>query len=341
MADFSGVRDLAAVLTGGDAIEAAAYDAAQKRLVDRRSAQALMDRRIHQAAQERIAAEALTSLAEGLPAGRDRDLILGKRGSDFASVQRGLGTEQQNLARSAAIEALVNGLDAGTINQLVGIASNKLVTPNNVAVERQAAAQATKDEATAALTNARRTELLPAQVGAAEALTGQRNAQAAYTTARKDKPSMYRASSGSGGLPGATTLAQLFPYDNAGRQPGLDEFTQWWSEQAQVDPAYADFYTAFRAWKTGTLARRPGAVSMADAVSEGFATPMAPAAPVTAPAPAAATAQAEDPGYGNRADAEALIAAAQRKIDAGADPRAVEAILRAELEKRGFTYGTN
>ena len=184
MAEFSGVRDLAAVLTGGNAIEQAAYSSAQERLIRERGARALMERRISQAAQEKIQADSLQSLINTMPAGRDRDILVAKLGSSFSGLQTGLGKEQQNMARSAALEALINGGDPDLINQLTGIASNKMTTPNNVLVQRQAVAQATRDEAAAALTQGKTSQLLPAQVSAQEALTGQRNAAAEYSQAR-------------------------------------------------------------------------------------------------------------------------------------------------------------
>lgn len=341
MADLSGVRNLGAVLAGGPAIEQAAYNASQERLIRERGARALMERRVAQAAQEKIAADSLQNLINTLPPGRDRDILVSKLGSSFSGLQRGLGLEQQNSARGAAIEALLQGMDQDVINQFTGIAGDKPLTPNNVAVQRQAAAAAAKDEAVAALTGAKQTDLLPVQVLAEQALAGQRNASAALSDERRTNPTAFRASGSSGGvgLPPATTLALLFPPDTTGKSPELRQFIAWQAEQAAIDPAYADFYVAHRAWQNKTPATKPGAVSKADAVAEAFKAQKATNLPAAAEQAAAAT-TTYAPGYGNRADAETLIAAAQRKIDAGADPRAVEAILRVELEKRGFSYGS-
>lgn len=76
-----------------------------------------------------------------------KNMVLGGLATDFSAAQLGIGRGQQNLARGRALDQPLpgqSGYDANTpdiVNQMLAVASDKLMGPSNVQVRNQAQAK--------------------------------------------------------------------------------------------------------------------------------------------------------------------------------------------------------
>jgi hypothetical protein len=184
MADFRGIEDFVSAVTGGNRFaEDAAYNASLNRLVRQRSAQTALDKQLELLAREK---DINTNRAAAGPLIEDdllRAVTLGNLGSSYSGAQSGAQTGIENQAKQAQLNAIL-GLEPGAeipadfLNALNTV-TGKLLGPTNVQVQPQATSDIRASEALAALNERKRTDLLPVQVGAQEALIGQREAAAA------------------------------------------------------------------------------------------------------------------------------------------------------------------
>lgn len=353
MADFSGVSEAIQTLMGGGArAEELAYRKETDRLTRQRRARALMDQAVANAVKSQEVAQSYKNVRGSGEAGPSEiDLILGGLGSSYAGTQRGASEKAKRDIQDIMLEKYQAGeLDPDMLNALSAIMTGTKLAPTNVQVSEQAGAKVSADEGSAAqrqaaalLNTARAEQLVPAQAASAQAAAEQHTAAAELSRHKATLPSRG-AGGGTDWLPGATTLAELFP-PKAGKPSGeLQEFIKWQHEQAQVDPSYGQFEVAYPAWLSGATAMAPSEPVVADAapVAEEPAVQAAIDA-VTQGAPAQVTTptadvpkQQERPAnYGNMADANAVIQGAVRARNAGKSRAQVIEIMGAELLRIG------
>lgn len=191
MADFSGIEDFVGAVTGRGRLDDAAYNASLTRLTRQRAAQTSLDKQLELLAREKDI-NANRGAAGGLiPDDLLRSLTLGNLGSSFSGAQSGTQTGIENEALQAALDAVLGAQAGGTeqptdfVNALTGVRAGKLLSPTNVQVQDQATSDIGASDALGALNRGKRTDLLPVQVEAQQALTGARNASAL----RSERPS--------------------------------------------------------------------------------------------------------------------------------------------------------
>jgi hypothetical protein len=319
---FAGVEDFMAALTGGDAIEQTAYNQSTSRLIRAASQQALLDKRLQDAAKAEIITNAFRGLAENEPPGRDTNILIAGRGSDFSALQKGVNQEQKNRANAAAIAALSAAAESGEplpmeyFNAALAIDQGVPLTHTQVKPVEQAQAAINQKQSAADYSDAR-TDLTRERIRieALEALTE----PADKKTPAGEKAAKPRQFTDS-------RVAMLFPPDENGRWTAYEKFQQWQTEQELIDPRYADDEFAYLKYKKGEPAAVPApppdtTTAAVDALSGQEAPAEEPASPP------------------NMADADMIMQAANDAIAAGKDPDAVWAIAKAELEKMGLTLG--
>lgn len=183
MANFQGIEDFVAAITGGGGVVPGQEF---NRLVAQRSAQVSLDRKLEQLMREKDINVNRATAGANIEDELLRALVLGGPGlgANFSAGQRGLKTGIESEALRAALDAIMNQQRTGGepqtdfINALTGVSAGKLSTPANVQVQSQATSDTNVSDALAALNEGRLETLLPAQVAASKALTGQRNAAA-------------------------------------------------------------------------------------------------------------------------------------------------------------------
>lgn len=144
MADFRGIEDFVAAVTGGSGYEQAGYDAATERLIKQRSAQAQLDKRLEEAAMAKRENEAGANLGGLIVDPKILELTLSKLGSSYSGAMSGEQTRMQNDTMQQAMAALQGStaanapVPADLINALSAIGGQKMLAPTNVQVQRQA-----------------------------------------------------------------------------------------------------------------------------------------------------------------------------------------------------------
>jgi hypothetical protein len=364
MAEYGGISEFMAALTGREGLEQDAYDAELKRLVTARSAQAVLDKRLEEAAQARMATDALEGIAADPTLSQlARNVTIGKRGTDFSGAMRGEGYQQQNQARDLILAEVQTALAAGEpipadlINALAVVSSGGKLSPTNVNVRDQALAREALTEAQTALAGERATTQ--------QATTALREAQTTAAGAREAAQARKFSE---------TDKIQLFSTTDAQGVQRLDpqkfsRFVSWQADQRMIDPRYNDDYTAYTLYRKGISAKdlqgqsampdvpeTPAPSTGAEVYGEELLNWMAPnrqeaidaltgeavnGAPVdttvSKPESAApATVAGQSVPY-NQADVEILINAANQAVAAGKDPAEVRRRLEAELAKMGVT----
>jgi len=345
---FRGVETFMAALAGGEGIGQTQYNASTQRLIEERSRRALMDKRVSDATKAGAIADAFISMQERQAGGPNTDVLIGGRGSDFLNLSKTRGQEIKNEGLEVAMDALRSSIAGGTelpideqFNPGLAISRNAPLTATQVLPKESTEATIGAREAQAALAGDRR-GAVKAQIENIESMieTREKNTIAGKKARRFTD----------------TERAMLFPPDASGRFVSYQEFRLWQGEQELVDPKYGhDDLFAYTQWMNGV-----DAVSLVrgkakqDAVSEGFAalrdgggvagdpqgealeSPDPTTGAQTPAAPAAAAAPAQE--YPNIADAKLILSTANAQIAAGADYKAVMAIVRAEFEKLGIPY---
>lgn len=195
-----GIAQAFGALAGGDRTQETARSAEELRLIRAKSARALMDKRVSDAAIRAGVLQSRNDAAPLLTDPRIRALVLGELGSDFSATQKGLGYEQQNDARGLGLEiakAFASGqgeLNPDALNALTAVAGDKLLSPSNVLVTPQAQgavdfktaqagasnAAAEASLARAALSGAQQAQVAPkavAAIAADNALAAEREAK--------------------------------------------------------------------------------------------------------------------------------------------------------------------
>ena len=146
MAGTQGIADLVGALTGGAGIENAAYDRQAARMLEAREKQAMLDKRMQEAA---LVADQMRSRGNFERNSMDmppevRFAIMAGMGSDFNQGMQGLGHQQSNAAQADAINVARNlqGVDPATlINALSGARKGTMIGSDNVRVGDQANAK--------------------------------------------------------------------------------------------------------------------------------------------------------------------------------------------------------
>ncbi len=257
MANFQGIEDFMEAITGGSGVTRGDEFT---RLIRQRSAQATLDRKLEQLTRDKDinanrGSESIGNLDPLL-----RSLVLGGPGvgTNFAAGQRGIKTGIESEALRGALEAILGAqasggeIDTDFTNALTGVSSGKLLAPTNVQVQGQATSDISASDAVAALNEGRLETLLPAQVGAAEALIRKRDASAA----RSERPSnagrlnLENLSQDQIGLlggqeidiPSENPLARFFgAFETKGRSEDFfPEFMKFQTENAILDPRFQD-----------------------------------------------------------------------------------------------------
>jgi hypothetical protein len=143
VANTAGLEELVAALAGGGGLEQAAYADGLNRLTDAKSKQALMDKRVAEAYMATGKADAFKILQ-----GNGTDpRVLAELAAQDKAYQESQGVQQQNDARAIAAAiagAVQDPLDRFNAN--IGVAGDKMLTPSNVRVDAQAAADLGKTQ---------------------------------------------------------------------------------------------------------------------------------------------------------------------------------------------------
>jgi hypothetical protein len=342
---FAGAEQLMQAITGAPVIREGAYRRESARLMQERSRQAILDKRIEQA----LLAEDINANRADLRTEIDnplvRALVLGGTGvgSNFKGAQQGVGVGQQNDARSIALDALKAGAEGGDINQDlinagVGIAANKPLSVTQTRVVDQAVGEIAKDKATENLTGYKKAEI-DAKVRAFDALVTQRQASANLS----DRKTGTTGGKKNGRLTDWRIL-QLFPMPETGPNVAYQKFAEWNGQQKMIDPRYNDEEFAYSQYQRGVDAKSVVAGAKKEAavssVFDAFA---------NQPSQQADTKVAGDPDEGTGAAlpdtqaeaqeaAQVLVDAANDAIAQGANRDEVARILEAELAKMGITW---
>jgi len=181
---FQGFQSFVRALTGENQfLDRRADEASFSRLLRQRSAQTSLDRQLELLARDRDINLSRGDLRGSIDDDVIRALTLGGPGvgANFSAAQTGVGTGIKNTASQTALDAVLGAETAGAdprtdfINALIGVAGNRQTSPSGVLTREQATSDLRGSEAVAALNEGRLEDLLPTQVGAAEALTNQRN----------------------------------------------------------------------------------------------------------------------------------------------------------------------
>ena len=184
MADFRGIEDFVAAVTGGNRFEDAAYNASLTRLTRQRAAQTSLDKQLELLAREKdINANRgdVRNLMTGDDLARAIALSNSGTGANLSGFRSSEKTDLQTQTMQQALDAISgaeqsgNELPTDLINALTGVASGKLLGPTNVQVQPQATSDIRGSEAVAALNEGKLNDLLPVQIEAEQALTDQRN----------------------------------------------------------------------------------------------------------------------------------------------------------------------
>jgi hypothetical protein len=325
---YPGVEEAVAALVGRPAIDAQAHSTAVERMLKAQNQRELLNKRIHDALLTRDQYQATQRLKGSMPQGRDSDLIFSKLASQFSSLQSGLETEQQlgTLMRAEKMIPQLDQTDPTTVmNALLGVSGiGGQLGPTDIRPAHQAAsnigatdARRTASMASAALSNARRKDI-----------------------SADGKPKFT--------IPSATTLnSVLIGEDENGEVVNrVAEFVEWQAKQRKIDPAYNDGDFALGQFLGGDVARPPDAGPGRPFDMNNFMNVIRTGQNMNAPQspnPAAAPAQPAAPQQPSAieseftpADANEVIAAANRAIQAGKDPEAVKRIMNERLQLMGF-----
>ncbi len=256
MANFQGIEDFVAAITGGGGVTRGDEFS---RLVRQRSAQVTLDRKLEQLTRDKDINVNRSNLSTGIDDELLKSLVLGGPGvgANFAAGQRGLKTGIESEALRGALDAILGAQAGGgelptdLLNALTGVSSGKLLAPTNVQVQAQATSDLGVSDALGALNEGRLNDLLPAQVEATEALTGQRIASA-ERSARPSNAGRLNLENLSadqipllGGteidIPSESAIGRFFGRTTKGRSEDFfPEFMKFQAENAVLDPRFQD-----------------------------------------------------------------------------------------------------
>ncbi len=291
MANFQGIEDFVAAITGGGG---AAQGQEFNRLVKQRSAQVSLDRKLEQLTRDKDINRNRGGLNDTIEDDLLRQLVLGGPGvgANFSAGQKGIKTGIESEALRGALDAILGAqagggeLDTDFTNALTGVSSGKLLAPTNVQVQDQATSDISASDAVAALNQGKLTDLLPAQVGAAEALTRQRDASAARSAlpsnaGRLNLENLTQDQLGLLGgqeidIPSEFAIQRFF---GAGETKGrsedfFPEFMKFQAENAVLDPRFQDATFALNAF----LEFKKGGGAVVAGASEAPSSPTGPVA---------------------------------------------------------------
>lgn len=219
-----GAFNLGAILAGGGRVREAAKTAEETRLIQRAALQAETDRKVDQAREEMLQRTGVEGVANDTTmAPLVRALTLGKLGSEFSGATEGQLHQQQFDNRDAAVKAFIAGhADEGNAH-LAGVASGPL--------------QLTKVEDGNVIRNpysvdggVTPTEQGRANITAAQALAGERNAHAGLYDTQTAAGGFNPRTGAGAGKPGKFTAAP----ENMTADFDATDFARWRDAHPEV-----------------------------------------------------------------------------------------------------------